>query len=417
MTDCRFLRFGVNRWVLRFLLLPLAVTPVAAQTIAFHAVPPDATVQCLSDAPATLLAVTGAIPFGITSSELTNISTGSIFAINDADVGSGKAGKINLANYLNTAMWLADMKTNGCGCTVSVGSIPTITGNAQVSQAFSNISAGAVLIMPVVDQFAFSGNSGMGTITGFIVAQLVSSSGNGNGWHATLKLLSGPPSAPNVTATTSCGSITNVVFYEALPNGCTNVIIRTWTAFDSCGNSATATQLVTIADNQPPVINCPGNILTNTTGANSVIVTFSASATDNCGGSVAVSCTPASGSTFGPGVTPVNCTAVDSVGNQTNCTFSVAVMSPSLFQINSVAAQGNDLLLTWTMPQGCTGTVQAINGDIGGNYSGSFGDISPPIFVPGTGFFTTNYLDVGAVTNTPSRFYRIRLTIPDAVLP
>src|SRR5260221_9515736 len=104
MTECRFLGFDVNRWVLRFLLPPLAVTPVAAQTIAFYGVPPNTTVQCLSNgnASATLLAVTGAIPFGIASNQFAGLSTGSFLTINDVEIGSGQAGKINLANYLNT---------------------------------------------------------------------------------------------------------------------------------------------------------------------------------------------------------------------------------------------------------------------------------------------------------------------------
>src|SRR6266436_1677196 len=86
MTKYRFRRSNVNRWVLRFLLLPLAATPMAAQTIAFHAVPPNATVQCLNTAPATLLAVTGAIPFGIVGTLFTNLSTGSIFTINNLEI-------------------------------------------------------------------------------------------------------------------------------------------------------------------------------------------------------------------------------------------------------------------------------------------------------------------------------------------
>jgi len=275
---------------------------------------------------------------------------------------------------------------------------------------------GAIVIMPVLDQIDTTGHT-PANIVGFIVAKMVNFTGAGNNWQATFELLSGPPSAPNVTATGSCGSITNMVFHETLPNGNTNVVPRTCTATDSCGNSATATQLVTIADNQPPVINCPGNIVTNTTGANGVIVTFAASATDACGGSVAVSFNPPSGSTFGLGVTPVTCSAVDSVGNQTNCTFYVGVVSPLLFQINSVTVQGSDLLLTWNMPQGYTGIVQATTGDIFGGYSNTFGDIDGPIFVPGNSFFTTNYLDVGATTNAPSRFYRIHLVVPDGLVP
>ena len=415
MIDCRLLRFVGKRWVLRFLLLPLAVTPVAAQTITFHAVPPNATVQCLSNAPATLLTVTDAIPFGVTSGVLTGLSTGSYFVIGSDGIGSFTEGKLNLGNDQSAAAWQADMTTNGCGCAVSVGSIPTITGSLGVQQAFQNMGFGTIVTIPVVNDTAFTANSGTANIVGFIVAEMVNFATAGSNWSATLMILSGPTSAPNVTALTSCGSITNMVFHETLPNGNTNVIIRTWTASDSCGNSATATQLVTVADNQPPVINsCPGNIVTNTTGANGVIVTFAASATDNCGGSVAVSFTPASGSTFGLGVTPVNCSAVDAVGNQTNCTFYVAVLSPVMFQINSVAAQGNNLVVTWNMPHGCTGVVQAASGNIDGGYSSNtFSDVSTPILVPGNSYFTTNYLDLGAVTNSPSRFYRIHLVVPD----
>jgi len=50
------------------------------------------------------------------------------------------------------------MTTNGCNCTVSVGNILTIIGNAEVSQAFNGMGAGAVLIMPVVDQFIGTGS-------------------------------------------------------------------------------------------------------------------------------------------------------------------------------------------------------------------------------------------------------------------
>jgi len=405
------LKFVGKRWALRFLLLALSVTSATAQTIVFRAVPANATVQCISNAPATLLTVTGPIPFGMTSDIFAGSSTGSTFSLNSPSIGAGKEGKINLGNYLNTAMWLADMTTNGCNCTVSVGSISTITGNAQVDVAFNAIGAGAIVTMPVVDQF---NGSGPANIVGFIVVQVLASSGNGANWSATVKLLSAPPSAPNVTALSSCGSITNVVFHETSPNGTTNVIIRTWTANNSCGNTGTATQLVTVADNQPPIISCPANIIvTNASNTNGVVVTFAASATDYCDGSVPVICTPASGSTFGPGITPVNCMAVDAVGNQTNCTFYVAVL---ILQINSITPQGDDVLLTWTMPQGCTGVVQATGGDINGGYNGSFTDISAPVFVPGDSFFTTlfttNYLDIGGATNIPSRFYRIRLPVP-----
>src|ERR1051326_6511531 len=290
---CRFLKYVGKRWLWRFLLLLVAVTPVTAQTITFYAVPPNATVQCISNAPATLLSITGVIPFGIVSSTSNTLSSGSVFDVDASSIGTGQAGKIDLCNYPNSGAWAADMTTNGCNCTVSVGAIPVITGNAQVSQAFNAMGAGAIVITPLVDQFGFSG-TGTANIVGFMVAQIVNTTGSGSSWHATFEVLSGPSSPPNVMVTSSCGSIFNLAFHETSPNGNTNVIIRTWTATDWCVNSATATQLVTVVDHQPPFINCPGNIVTNTTGTNGVVVTFAVTATDNCDGSVPVSCSPAS---------------------------------------------------------------------------------------------------------------------------
>src|SRR2546428_3746868 len=53
--------------------------------------------------------------------------------------------------------------------------------------------------------------------------------------------------------------------------------------------------------------------------------TYTASATDLLDGSVAVSCTPASGATFPFGATTVTCTATDSHANVGTKTFTVTV--------------------------------------------------------------------------------------------
>ena len=84
-------------------------------------------------------------------------------------------------------------------------------------------------------------------------------------------------------------------------------------------------------------------------------------------------------------------------------------MDPASFRILCVATRGNDVLLKWIMPLGFTGIVQATAGDGSGGYSDSFSDVSAPIYVPGSGRVTTNYLDAGAATNSPTRYYRVRL--------
>jgi hypothetical protein len=54
--------------------------------------------------------------------------------------------------------------------------------------------------------------------------------------------------------------------------------------------------------------------------------------------------------------------------------------------------------------------VQSSPGLPDGSYSTNFTDVSPLIIMPmGSGDFTTNYPDPGAATNSPARYYRIRL--------
>jgi hypothetical protein len=217
--------------------------------------------------------------------------------------------------------------------------------------------------------------------------------------------------AATITASDNCGGnvfvANNAPVPPVFPKG-TNFVI--WTATDMCGNSTTCMEKVVVLDSQAPRISCPSDIVTNANNPDGAIVTFVPSATDNCDGNVPVICTPASGSTFGIGTTLVSCVAIDSSSNQASCSFQVTVaMDPNSFQILSVTPQGNDILLTWVMPQGVTGIVQSTAGDGSGGYSNGFGDVSAPIFVTGTGSITTNYLDAGVATNFPARYYRVRL--------
>ncbi len=190
------------------------------------------------------------------------------------------------------------------------------------------------------------------------------------------------------------------------PKG-TNLVV--WTATDACGNSATCTQRVIVVDGQPPTISCPGNILANATDPGGAVITFAATAMDNCDSNLTVNCSPASGSEFAVGTTSVNCTVVDTAGNSNACSFTVTVVDPTIFSILSIAPQGNNVRLSWIMPLGHTGIVQGAGGAADGSYSSNFNDISTAIFMPGSGVVTTNYLDVCGMTNSPSWFYRIRL--------
>ena len=92
--------------------------------------------------------------------------------------------------------------------------------------------------------------------------------------------------------------------------------------------------------------------------------------------------------------------------NNAGAGFSVVSKPPV---ITAITRESGDIRLAWTTIAGRTNFVQAMAGDANGGFSNNFVDLSTPIVVPGSGQVTTNYLDIGGATNTPSRFYRIRL--------
>jgi hypothetical protein len=101
------------------------------------------------------------------------------------------------------------------------------------------------------------------------------------------------------------------------------------TASDAAGNtSAAKTFDITVQDTiAPTLFNMPTNINAVATSALGAIVTYTdPTATDAVDANPTVSCSPASGSTFGLGATTVSCTAKDATGNTSAArTFSVTV--------------------------------------------------------------------------------------------
>lgn len=110
----------------------------------------------------------------------------------------------------------------------------------------------------------------------------------------------------------------------AFPKGTTTV---TCTATNGTPPDATCSFTVTVKDNEAPVCHLPANInQNNDAGACNAVVTYTATATDNCGAAT-INCTPASGSPFPKGTTTVNCTASDDSPDSadTNCSFTVTI--------------------------------------------------------------------------------------------
>jgi hypothetical protein len=157
-----------------------------------------------------------------------------------------------------------------------------------------------------------------------------------------------PPTMNVSTATNACNAVatyTNPSFTDnctptsgtsvrisglssgsTFPLGNSNVVFQ---ATDAAGNTRRCTMVVTVADNEPPVVNCPLSVVTDGTGSPCRATVFysNATASDNCAGSL----TPflltglASGSFFPAGVTTNTFRAVAPNGQSSDCSFSVTV--------------------------------------------------------------------------------------------
>jgi HYR domain-containing protein len=79
-------------------------------------------------------------------------------------------------------------------------------------------------------------------------------------------------------------------------------------------------------DNTPPIVTVPGNMTVEATSAAGAVVSFNATATDETSpANPAVTCLPASGSTFALGTATVNCSATDDHGNTGTNSFTITV--------------------------------------------------------------------------------------------
>ena len=88
---------------------------------------------------------------------------------------------------------------------------------------------------------------------------------------------------------------------------------------------ATGQKFGVASDATPPVLTLPTNLTAEATSSAGAAVTYTASASDDVDGSVAVTCTPASGATFPLGTTIVDCSASDAAGNVARGSFTVTV--------------------------------------------------------------------------------------------
>jgi hypothetical protein len=154
--------------------------------------------------------------------------------------------------------------------------------------------------------------------------------------------------APALSCTPPSGS--------TFPVGTTSV---TCTATDAAGNSATASFDVTVIDTTPPTLVVPAStVFELIQGPDGSVVDYASlvEATDLVDPAPVLTCNPASGTTFAPGETTVNCTATDSSSNTATGSFTVQVgyvgygIIPTKLTIKS--GSSNPLMWGWGDEEG-----------------------------------------------------------------
>src|SRR5574340_926154 len=158
---------------------------------------------------------------------------------------------------------------------------------------------------------------------------------------------------PTATATDNVGVVGQVICTppsgSLFPVGVTTV---TCSAHDAAGNIGSATFTVTVQDTTPPTITVPSPITAEATSQNGATVTYSVSATDLVSGTVPVTCTPASGTLFGLGITNVSCSTTDGKGNTGSASFTIKVQDttpPTITAPASISTTATGALTTVTL--------------------------------------------------------------------
>lgn len=140
---------------------------------------------------------------------------------------------------------------------------------------------------------------------------------------------SDPSVAGMATATDTCDAAPIVAYSDEISSGecpIAQIVTRTWTATDACGNVATAVQTISLVDTSPPTLECPADLtilLEEGSCAASGLNLGSPVAGDSCGVASVVNDAPSS---FPAGATIVTWTATDFCGHVATCQQTVIVL-------------------------------------------------------------------------------------------
>ncbi len=210
-----------------------------------------------------------------------------------------------------------------------------------------------------------------------------------------LECASDIPPPVDLTAEDNCGGQITVSPLQELTFGnCLNdlTLVRTWTFADTCGNTTSYSQTITVLDTLAPILTeLPSDIVV----CEGEPVQFTPpSAIDNCDGTVRVFCVRSDGLALSDpyplGETLITCSAADTCGNTASNSFSVTV-NPNAF-----AGQDTSLVVCDTV----TVDLSLLVSEAGGSFEdpGATGGLSGDSFTTDglpAGIYTLDYIVPG----------------------
>ena len=220
--------------------------------------------------------------------------------------------------------------------------------------------------------------------------------------NATGVVLGTPVSTDNCTV----ASVTNNA-PATYPLGNTTV---TWTVTDDAGNIATCTQVVTVEDNEAPMITCPTDLTLSTAGGSCDITGVALGTpvtTDNCSVASVTNDAPV---TFALGTTSVTWTVTDGAGNTATCVQLVTVEDNELPTISCPS----DVVITADAGQ-CSSSAVVLGTATGSDNCtvASITSDAPAIFPIGVTTVTWTIVDGAGNTATCEQF----VTVTDDEIP
>ncbi|HEX3542138.1 MAG TPA: HYR domain-containing protein [Acidimicrobiales bacterium] len=283
---------------------PIVDCPVSA-LCQFFLPAADADGGTLSWAFASSIQASGSTgPFVQPSGATVNPTTG-LYRWNTTGASLNPSG----ASYFSTQVIITDVLATGAKSTVAVDFFLRVTDTASPDRppAFVDPTPADGTVINALPNIAVT----------FDTAAADPDAGD----NVTLGLL-GAPASSTFTTTPANPAAGHFSWTPTTPG----TTIVTLTAQDPFGLQATQRSvIIKVGDNVPPVVSVPKDMTVEATSASGAAVTFNATAQDNVDGTLTPTCTPASGSTFTLGTTPVSCSATDSSGNTGTAGFNVTV--------------------------------------------------------------------------------------------